>query len=504
MEISLKRNIFANYASQIYVTLIGILTVPLYIKYMGVEAYGLVGFFAMMQAWFTLLDMGLTNTISRETARLRGGVSDALSYRRLVRALEGIFLVIALLGGGILFATSDYIAQDWLQANQLPIVEVKTAIQIMAALVALRWMCGLYRGVIIGAERLVWLSGYASLMATLRFIGVLPVLIFVGATPTIFFSYQFAVAILEYAGFLFQAYCLFPAVSSSKRLSWSWKPLMPVLKFSLTIAATTSLWVLVTQVDKLVLSKILPLSEYGYFTLAVLVASVVGVVSGPIVSAIQPRMAKLEAEGDHVGLIRLYRDSTQVVAVIAGALASTFTFFSELLLWAWTGDVNLAHQTAPILILYSIGNCFLAVGAFQYYLQFAKGDLYLHFIGQCWYTALIVPSLIWAASQFGGIGSGYVWIAINILFFVVWVPLVHHRFVSGLNKVWFGRDVLPIFIITALTSYFLFLIMPQTNSRWLQFSMVAIAGLFVMLAGALASSFFLSRAKSLLIQEKLN
>jgi O-antigen/teichoic acid export membrane protein len=501
--VSLKNNILANYVSQMYVTLIGIVTVPLYIKYMGAEAYGLVGFFALMQAFFTLLDMGLTNTISRETARLRGGVSDALIYRRLVRALEGIFLVIALLGGGILFAASGYIAQDWLQAKQLPIAEVETAIQIMAALVALRWMCGLYRGAITGAERLVWLGGYNSLIATLRFIGVLPVLMFVGATPTIFFSYQFAVATLEYAGFLFQAYRLFPAVSQSKRLPWSWTPLKPVLKFSLTIAATTSLWMLTYQTDKLALSKLLPLSEYGYFTLAVLIASTVGVVSGPIVSAIQPRMAKLEAEGDHASLIRLYRHSTQVVAVIAGSLASTFAFFSEPLLWAWTGDINLAHQAAPILILYAIGNCFLAVSAFQYYLQFAKGDLRLSFIGQCWYTVLIVPSIIWAANQFGAIGSGYVWIAINILFFVVWVPLVHRRFVPDLNKVWFGRDVLPILIITATAAYFLFLIMPQTDSRWWQLSMVTIAGLLVMLAGALASPVFLSRAKLLLTQEQL-
>ncbi|MGH9879537.1 MAG: oligosaccharide flippase family protein, partial [Nitrososphaerales archaeon] len=66
---SLKRNIIANYASQIYVTLIGIVMVPLYVRYMGAEAYGLVGFFAMLQAWFQLLDMGLTPTMARETAR---------------------------------------------------------------------------------------------------------------------------------------------------------------------------------------------------------------------------------------------------------------------------------------------------------------------------------------------------------------------------------------------------------------------------------------------------
>ena len=88
---SLRKNIIANYFSQFYVTLIGIVLLPLYIKYMGAEAYGLLGFFAMLQAWFMILDLGLTPTISRETACYMGGKSDAISFRRLYRSLSVIF-----------------------------------------------------------------------------------------------------------------------------------------------------------------------------------------------------------------------------------------------------------------------------------------------------------------------------------------------------------------------------------------------------------------------------
>ena len=41
---SLKRYVLANYASQLYVTLIGIVMVLLSIKYVGVESCSLVGF----------------------------------------------------------------------------------------------------------------------------------------------------------------------------------------------------------------------------------------------------------------------------------------------------------------------------------------------------------------------------------------------------------------------------------------------------------------------------
>ena len=121
---SLKKNIFANYVAQIYVTVVGIVMLPLYVKYMGAEAYGLVGFFAMLQVWFQLLDMGLTPTMARETARFNGGACTALELRRLLRALEGIFLGVAVLGAGTMWVGAGAIARQWLKVQQLPLADV--------------------------------------------------------------------------------------------------------------------------------------------------------------------------------------------------------------------------------------------------------------------------------------------------------------------------------------------------------------------------------------------
>ncbi len=79
---SLKSNIAAGYASQLWTALIGIVLMPLYLKYMGSEAYGLVGFFVMLQAIFIMLDLGLTPTVAREAARYYGGALKALAFRQ--------------------------------------------------------------------------------------------------------------------------------------------------------------------------------------------------------------------------------------------------------------------------------------------------------------------------------------------------------------------------------------------------------------------------------------
>jgi len=499
MKSSLKGNITASYASQIHVTLIGILMLPMYIKYMGAEAYGLVGFFAMLQAWFNLLDLGLTPTIGRETARFRAGSVDALHFRRLFRALSAIFFSIAVIGGSGLLLLSSTIAEDWLNAETLPLDEIQIAVQIMAVSVALRWMCGLYRGVISGSERLVWLGGFNAFIATLRFVGVLPVMWYLGFTPIVFFTYQLLIAVIEVAGLWLKSAHLLPdLVLTNEAVGWSLAPVKPVLKFSLTIAFTASVWVMVTQTDKLVLSSILPLAEYGYFTLAVLVASGIMIVGGPISGAIMPRMTKLEAEGNRKEVIRIYRQSTQLVTIIAGSAAVTLAFCAQPLLWAWTGDAELASKAAPILTLYAIGNGILAIAAFPYYLQYARGNLKLHFIGHLLLLFILIPSIVLSANYYGAIGAGYAWVAVNALYLLIWVAVVHWKLEPGLHWTWLFRDVLTICVPATLLGTAILLIEVNLNSRLSSLGYVMVFGGAVILIAALMSSdarIFISRNK---------
>ena len=94
----LKNNIAASYVAQVYVTLIGIAMVPLYLRFMGAEAYGLIGFYTMLQAWFMLLDMGLTPTLAREAARTNGNAAAMPGLRSLLRVLEVLFAGCGVLG----------------------------------------------------------------------------------------------------------------------------------------------------------------------------------------------------------------------------------------------------------------------------------------------------------------------------------------------------------------------------------------------------------------------
>lgn len=464
---SLKRNITANYVSQLYVTLIGIVMVPMYVRYMGMEAYGLVGFFTMLQAWFQLLDLGLTPTMSRETARFRGGATNGDSLRALLRMLEWIFVSVAALGAFAIIFASGVIAAKWLKIEQLTLSQVSTSITLMALIVALRWISGLYRGAINGFEQLVWLSGFNIAIASFRFVLVIPYFVFVGVSPVHFFSYQLAIAFIELLTLVYKTYALFPKKSGSKIDASQWKELKSVLRFSLSIALTGSIWVLVTQTDKLLLSKLLPLSAYAQFTLAVLVASGVTVISGPISGALLPRLTRLAAEGDEAGLRQLYCQATQFVCAVALPAALVLAFFPGQVLWAWTGNKEIATGAADVLRLYGLGNGVLALAAFPYYLQFAKGDLRLHMIGNILFVIVLIPALVVATSHYGITGAGYVWLASNALYLACWVPVVHRRLATGMHKTWLSKYVGLTSVLSLLAATIAHFIVAWPESRLL-------------------------------------
>lgn len=483
---SLKLNVLASYASQIYLVVISIAILPIYMKYMGAEAYGLVGFFAMLQGLFSLLDFGLTPTISRQTAQYNAGAETALAFRQLFRSLSLIFIGIACIGGGLLFYVNHYIAEHWLKLESLAMSDVLFCLQVMAICLALRWMTGLYRGVISGFERIVWLSIINIVIATLRFPGVLLYMYYLGFTIKSFFIFQLIVAVIEFTIHAFKVQILLPKLNCTTRIGWSLQPVKPHFSFALTIAFTSSVWVLLTQLDKFVLSGILPLSEYGYFTLAVLVAGGILQIGAPISSAIMPRMARLQGEKKYQELKSVYIGATEFVAVVVVTAGIVLAVLAQPVLYVWTGDSVFAEKAAPILQLYALGNAILTLGAFPYYLQYAKGNLRLHFIGNLITLILLIPTIVWASKNYGAIGAGWIWLLIQLIYLLLWVSYVHKMIEPNINLQWF-KSFLPSICCVSIVSYSLINFMSFSEQRGIVFLQICFFSLMCFIVSLISS-----------------
>ncbi len=137
--VSIKRNIAANYVGQGVASLLSLALVPVYIRYLGIEAYSLVGLFAVIQAWMALLDAGMAPTLGREMARFTAGTVTVQAIRDLLRSIETLYLGMAALVALSLTWAADFLARHWLNIDRLPVEVVIGALSMLGVVVAQRF-----------------------------------------------------------------------------------------------------------------------------------------------------------------------------------------------------------------------------------------------------------------------------------------------------------------------------------------------------------------------------
>ena len=432
---SLKRNVAANYASQIYVAVVGLAVTPLYLRLLGAEAYGLVGFYGALMAWFQLLDVGLSPVVMREVSRHAAGTIDDRSLWAKIRAIENLFLALAAAAAGGLLAGAHAIADRWLDAPSLTATSIADALRLMIVCVGLRFMSVLYRGILTGMEHQVWLGGFNAAIASARAFLVLPAMLLLAGDATVFFATQLVVGVLELGLLAHRAYRHLPQVDGKRW--WDLSPLIGIWRFSATVAFTGGIGVAITQSDRLILSGMLNLDAYAFFSLATLAASAILLVGAPLGSALQPRLTRLVAAGDDAGAHILFRDASQLLTMLTVPAAVVMAVFPDLVLLAWTGNASASTAAGATLAVYALGNLIAAQLVLPYSLQFAYGRLQPHLIGNCLLAALLIPGQIVATQRFGAVGAGACWLAANLLYALIWIPIALRGLAPHVLRPWY-------------------------------------------------------------------
>ncbi len=449
----LKKNIIANYLGQGWTAFIGLAFVPLYIKYLGMEAYGLIGLFAMLQVWLTLLDMGITPTLSREMSRFTGGAHTAQSIRDLLRSLELVYVGVAILIALGIWAASGWLASDWLRVEKLPVATVAQACAIMGAVTALRFIEELYRGAIVGLQRQVLFNAVNAFFATLRGLGAVGVLAFVSPTIGAFFFWQGVLSLFSVAIFAVIVYRALPP--ADRRPRFSQPALKGIWRFAGGMMASTFLALLLTQVDKVILSRLLSLEAFGLYSLAGVVAGSLYVLVWPITQAFYPCMTELVTRRDEAGLITVYHRGAQMISVLVGSAAMMLILFGERLMTLWTGNPTLALDVAPLVALLVLGALLNSLMQIPYILQLAHGWPSFSAKVNMAAVVVLVPTIVWATPRYGTIGAAWTWVALNVGYVTIASHFMHRRLLPHEKWRWYGMDLgLPIVAATFTAGVF--------------------------------------------------
>ncbi len=243
-------------------------------------------------------------------------------------------------------------------------------------------------------------------------------------------------------------------------------------RFAIGLSGIAMAGMLLAQLDKLVLSTLLSLEQFGYYTVASMVAGGLSTLVQPVFNAVFPVFSAQVARADQDALGREYHRAARTLAALIFPPALLIAWYAHGVLLAWTGNATTAAVAAPILCLLILGSCLNGLMNIPYALQLAHGYVRLGLIFNLVSLAVLLPLVYWGAACYGPAGAAAGWLILNAGYVVVGMPLIHRRFLRSELRRWYLGDNLEPLLLSALVVG-----LSQLIAQWTAAPLVAIIAL---------------------------
>ncbi len=447
---SLKKNVIANYIGQGWSAIMSFIFIPVYIKYLGMEAYGLIGLFTLLQLTLSIVDSAITPAINREMSRFTGNERTLESTRNLLRTTEIFGISFCSIFALIVLICSSYIADYWLKAEVLSKEMIIEAVAIAGFVVAMRCMEGIYRSVLIGLQKQIGLNWILVITSTLRNVGVIYALKFFAPTIKVFFYWQGVLSLFTVISQSIYVYTLLPGMFKEARFSidemksnWS---------FALGSVCNSALNFLCTQSDKIILSKFLLLQDFGNYSFGVNIVQVITVLITPLPQAFYPNIVRLKSLNDDEEAANNFHLCCQLINIVSGVAVSILIFFGHIIIGFWTKDITIANNVTPIVQILAVGSYLFQLGVLPYHLPYTAGmpkiNIKAHLLTIILIFAVSLPLIIYYGV------NGAIWgnVIQNFGLFICF-PLFFSCYLKKEQNYWIKNDLIIPTVVLFLSAY---------------------------------------------------
>jgi O-antigen/teichoic acid export membrane protein len=477
-----KRNVLANLLGGGWLMVLTVAITPMQVNLLGIEAYGIVAFISTLQVAFTAVEMGLSSTLTRELA------ADCSASKRdsndLIRTASTLYWLSAGVMGVALFLLAGPMVQRWFNASALDPQLIERSLQVIAFYLALRWPVSLYTGLLTGLQRMDVLNVVKVSTATLRLAGGIAVLA-LWQSLYAFLLWTALNALIEVVAFGVACRRAHPTMPWRPGIAWS--KLKQVWRFSVSMNALSILALLIVQMDRLLISKMLTLEELGYYNLAITASSVISLTVAAVSTAVLPSLAAAYGHGTQDELARRCDRADRLMLGLVSPVAFALIFYSEPILSLWINPEAAAEAARPLSWL-AAGFWCSAVIANVYNVAVACGvpGRHLRINAIC-----VIPytlGLYLLIDAFGITGAAVAWLLLNIIYGCLLVVPIHHRLLGISTLNWLRRIVLPFFALSIAA-----FMLPRLGAEflglernWPAHSIPLLIGLLLQLCGSIA------------------
>jgi O-antigen/teichoic acid export membrane protein len=219
-------------------------------------------------------------------------------------------------------------------------------------------------------------------------------------------------------------------------------PLFTIWRFAAGTMVVASMSLLLTNLDKILLARLLPLDEFGRYSLAVVIAQAPLGLVAPVAQAFYPRFTQFNATGVVDELRLAYHQASQLITVLLGTATVFLLLFGLPVLTAWTGNPALAAHIFPLVALLSAGSMINGFMTTPYYLQLSAGWTRLTIGINAVALLVLIPALLLLVPRFGAVAAASLWLALNVAYLLTIIPLMHRRLLPGQQWIWYVKDVM--------------------------------------------------------------
>ncbi len=446
---STKTNVIANFVGNVWIAFLSIVFVPIYLHYIGIESYGLIGVFSSIQALIILLDFGLSPTLNRELARLSAFEDRNQEMHDIKRTLEIPNWIFAVFIALVLSAFAPLIARFWVHPKDLSVETITQAFIILGVSIAIQFSVNFYIGGLLGLQKQLLLSLINMFCATLRSVGAFVVLAYISPTIQGFLLWQGLVVILQVGLMAFTLKNSLP--NAPDKGHFQKKLFNRIWRFAAGMTGITISALVLTQTDKIILSRMLNLEIFGYYMLALTISGLItGIVVSSINHAVYPRFSRLVSVGDETALREFYHHSCQIVSVFLFPPTIILVLFSYDILLIWIGKEEIAVNTYMLLSLVAVGYGLNSLIYLPHSAQLAYGWTTLSFYENVAAIIVLIPFVVFGVYHYGAVGGAVVWVVVNVFLVFIPIQIMHRRILKDEKLRWYFEDLaLP--FITALS-----------------------------------------------------
>jgi O-antigen/teichoic acid export membrane protein len=326
-------NVSTRYLAYLVDAIIGVLMLPFNLAHLGMAAYGLWMLTTSITAYFSMLDLGYGGAIVRFVAQCRAR-RDARAMNEILSTLAIIYLGI----GAAAYAIVLVVAFNLTRVMALTPDQADTGrvlLLIIGAHVALRFVFGIFGGVIVGFQR-YHLNNITSIVTSLAVALANAIVLLTGHGIVALVATTTAVRIAALLVYRLNAYRVFPGLALRWRL-FRLDRLREVSGFSVFMFVLDGAYKVNYSSDVLVIGALIGAPAIALWAPAQRLTEMTLKLSNQLNDALFPLVVDCDTRQRAERLRTIFIEGTRLSLATAIAIAGGLAFLARPLVLAWIG-----------------------------------------------------------------------------------------------------------------------------------------------------------------------